>query len=184
MRRHGDGRSGARGGRGSDAMTPLSQPDLSPSQRATVRPLPFAPCCGYGRPQTRRRAVKRASDLGVQGRRPSASGAASRLATGAGPPETGSVRVLFFFETDPTLTQADGPFSVATMHRLAAFVLAVALLLAGASTAHAGLSTWSSLPGLDAGAGASWVRVYAAEGPPKVNVLYAGTEGDGVYKST
>src|SRR3954471_7097695 len=68
--------------------------------------------------------------------------------------------------------------------RLPALVLAAALALIACSTAQAGLSTWSSLPGLDAASNANWVRVYANEGPPKINVLYAGTEGDGVYKST
>ncbi len=63
-------------------------------------------------------------------------------------------------------------------------------LLAGLSTAAAaaappiataGLSTWSSLPGLDAAAGASWVRAYAFDLP---TTIYAGTEGSGVYRST
>src|SRR4051794_35787714 len=67
------------------------------------------------------------------------------------------------------------------MPRLPALVLAVALFLVGASTAHAGLSTWSSLPGLNALSDANWVRVYATDTPP--NIIYAGTEGDGVYKS-
>ncbi len=61
-------------------------------------------------------------------------------------------------------------------------VLAVATAAAvTAPTAQAGLSTWSSLPGLDAPAGASWVRAYAFDVP---TTIYAGTEGAGVYRST
>lgn len=60
--------------------------------------------------------------------------------------------------------------------------MAAAILLTGAGTAQAGLSTWDNLPGLNAAAGAGWVRVYAADTVP--TTLYAGTEGDGVFKST
>jgi photosystem II stability/assembly factor-like uncharacterized protein len=50
-----------------------------------------------------------------------------------------------------------------------------------ASAAHADLSKWSSLSGLTASDKASWVRVYQTGSPP--TTIYAGTEGNGVYKS-
>src|SRR4051812_18483673 len=65
--------------------------------------------------------------------------------------------------------------------RSAALLVVAALALVAAPTAHAGLSTWNSLPGLTAADDANWVRVYANGTPP--NIMYAGTEGDGVYKS-
>jgi hypothetical protein len=43
-------------------------------------------------------------------------------------------------------------------------------------------SAWYGLPGLNAGSGASWVRSIAAGTPP--NVVYAGLEGGGVFRST
>ena len=66
--------------------------------------------------------------------------------------------------------------------------LALALLasLALASPAAADipgpLSQWNGLPGLNAASGAQWVRSYAYSTPP--NVVYAGLEGGGVFKST
>jgi hypothetical protein len=51
-----------------------------------------------------------------------------------------------------------------------------------APVAHAGLSSWTSLAGLTANDGANWVRVYATGTPP--TTIYAGTDGDGVFKST
>jgi hypothetical protein len=54
-------------------------------------------------------------------------------------------------------------------------------LLSAAPAAHAGLSTWTPLPGLNAAAGANWVRTYATG--PLPTTIYAGTEGDGVYRS-
>jgi hypothetical protein len=60
--------------------------------------------------------------------------------------------------------------------------LAVPLLLAtSAAPAQAGLGTWNALPGLNAGAGAGWVREYATAIPP--TTIYAATEGGGVYRS-
>jgi hypothetical protein len=60
----------------------------------------------------------------------------------------------------------------------AAVVLSAA---AFAPAAHAGLSNWTSLVGLTAGDGANWVRDYGTGTPP--TTIYAGTEGDGVWKS-
>lgn len=64
-----------------------------------------------------------------------------------------------------------------------ALPLAVAALLLAASAvpARAGLSSWTSLSGLDAASGANWVRTYATGTPP--TTIYAGTEGDGVFRS-
>jgi hypothetical protein len=59
--------------------------------------------------------------------------------------------------------------------------IAVALLALVAPAARAGLSTWTSLAGLSEVNGASWVRVYATGTPP--TTIYAGTEGDGMFKS-
>lgn len=60
--------------------------------------------------------------------------------------------------------------------------LATGLALAAlAPGAHAGLSRWTSLPGLSAAGGASWVRDYEFAAPATV---YASTEGSGVYRST
>ena len=42
--------------------------------------------------------------------------------------------------------------------------------------------SWYKLPGLNAASGASWVRAYAHGTPP--NVVYAGIEGNGVFRST
>jgi hypothetical protein len=68
-------------------------------------------------------------------------------------------------------------------HRTRSLAAAVAalLLLALAPAAHAGLSTWTSLPGLTAASNASWVRVYTTGTPP--TTIYAGTEGSGVFRS-
>lgn len=63
----------------------------------------------------------------------------------------------------------------------AAAAAVAALLLLTAPAAQAGLSTWTGLPGLNAASGASWVRTYATGTPP--TTIYAGTEGDGVYRS-
>jgi hypothetical protein len=64
-----------------------------------------------------------------------------------------------------------------------AFAIVVLFCAAGAPAAHAGLSTWTSLVGLTASDPGSpgWVRVYATGTPP--TTIYAGTEGDGVFKS-
>lgn len=62
----------------------------------------------------------------------------------------------------------------------AAAATAAALLMA-APAAQAGLSTWTPLPGLGAAFGADWVRTYATGTPS--TTLYAGTEGDGVFRS-
>ena len=71
----------------------------------------------------------------------------------------------------------------ALRHRRAlagAAVAAAAALLAAAPAAEAGFSTWTPLSGLDAASGASWVREYEFAPPTTV---YAGTEGNGVYRS-
>jgi hypothetical protein len=68
-----------------------------------------------------------------------------------------------------------------TRPRWIAAALAALFLLAAAPAARAGLSTWSSLPGLTAANNASWVRVYTTGTPP--TTIYAGTEGDGVFES-
>ena len=60
-------------------------------------------------------------------------------------------------------------------------ILAAVTTLVVAAPAHAGLSTWSGLPGLNSGSGANWVREYATGTPP--TTIYAATEGDGVYRS-
>jgi hypothetical protein len=64
-----------------------------------------------------------------------------------------------------------------------ALVLALGTLVP--STAGASIpappSQWYGLPGLNAGTGASWVRAFATSTPP--NVLYAGLEGGGVFRS-
>ena len=59
--------------------------------------------------------------------------------------------------------------------------LLAAMLLGSAPVAHAGLSSWTPLAGLGPDAGADWVRTWASGTPP--TTLYAGTEGDGVYRS-
>ena len=61
-------------------------------------------------------------------------------------------------------------------------LLTVACFALIAPVAHAGLSSWTSLAGLTANDGANWVRVYATGTPP--TTIYAGTDGDGVFKST
>src|SRR5215207_4967421 len=43
-------------------------------------------------------------------------------------------------------------------------------------------SKWYKLPGLNAASGAQWVRAFAYSTPP--NVVYAGLEGGGVFRST
>jgi hypothetical protein len=60
-------------------------------------------------------------------------------------------------------------------------LLSLLCLGALAPAAHANLNSWSSLSGLTASSKANWVRVYATGTPP--TTMYAGTEGDGVYKS-
>jgi len=65
--------------------------------------------------------------------------------------------------------------------RWIAAAVAALSLLALAPAARAGLSSWSSLPGLTSASGADWVRVYATGTPP--TTIYAGTEGDGVFES-
>ena len=72
----------------------------------------------------------------------------------------------------------------ATIRLLLAAATATASLIAAAPAAHAGLGTWTSLSGLTAAGGASWVREYTRASPPNVTHLYAATEGDGVYRST
>jgi hypothetical protein len=64
---------------------------------------------------------------------------------------------------------------------VSSILLALALLALFAAPAQAGLSTWTSLAGLSELSGASWVRVYASGSPP--TTIYAGTEGDGVFRS-
>ncbi|MEA2481791.1 MAG: hypothetical protein QOJ07_3713 [Thermoleophilaceae bacterium] len=65
----------------------------------------------------------------------------------------------------------------------AGIVVAALSVLAGiaAAPAQAGLSNWTSLPGLNSASGANWVREYATGTPP--TTIYAATEGDGVYRS-
>src|SRR6185436_14802065 len=65
-------------------------------------------------------------------------------------------------------------------------VLAVAVLCAAAAPAAraaipAPPSQWYGLPGLDAASGAQWARAFAYSTPP--NVVYAGLEGGGVFRS-
>jgi hypothetical protein len=73
------------------------------------------------------------------------------------------------------------------MRRLprAALLLAVLALGAGAPAAQASIpappSQWFGLPGLDAASGAQWARAFAYSTPP--NVVYAGLEGGGVFRS-
>jgi hypothetical protein len=66
---------------------------------------------------------------------------------------------------------------------LAAITAASLLLLA--PSAHADIpappSQWYKLPGLNAASGAQWVRAFAHSTPP--NVIYAGLEGGGVFRS-
>jgi photosystem II stability/assembly factor-like uncharacterized protein len=67
-------------------------------------------------------------------------------------------------------------------------LLVVAALVAGAfaPSARAAIpappSQWYGLPGLNAASGAQWVRAIAYGTPP--NVVYAGLEGGGVFRST
>src|SRR5262245_36360869 len=60
------------------------------------------------------------------------------------------------------------------------------LLFAAAPVASAAIpappSQWYGLPGLNEASGAQWVRALAYSTPP--NVVYAGLEGGGVFKST
>ena len=64
--------------------------------------------------------------------------------------------------------------------RLLAIFAVLGAMLIAAPAADAGLSTWNSLLGLTA-PHPSWVRVYTTGTPP--TTMYAGTEGDGVYRS-
>ena len=64
--------------------------------------------------------------------------------------------------------------------RLLATLAVLCAMLIAAPAANAGLSTWNSLLGLTA-PHPSWVRVYTTGTPP--TTMYAGTEGDGVYRS-
>jgi photosystem II stability/assembly factor-like uncharacterized protein len=67
-----------------------------------------------------------------------------------------------------------------------ALIVAVLSLGALAPAASAAIpappSKWYKLPGLNAASGAQWVRAYAYSTPP--NIVYAGLEGGGVFKST
>ena len=66
-----------------------------------------------------------------------------------------------------------------------AVAITVLALFACAPTASATIpappSQWYGLPGLNAASGAQWVRALAYSAPP--NVVYAGLEGGGVFKS-
>ena len=71
--------------------------------------------------------------------------------------------------------------------RRCALLVAVALVAGAlAPRARAAIpappSKWYKLPGLNAASGAQWVRAFAYSTPP--NVVYAGLEGGGVFKST
>ena len=57
-----------------------------------------------------------------------------------------------------------------------------ALAPAASAAIPAPPSKWYKLPGLNAASGAQWVRAYAYSTPP--NIVYAGLEGGGVFKST
>ena len=62
-------------------------------------------------------------------------------------------------------------------------LLALGALAPAASAAiPAPPSKWYKLPGLNAASGAQWVRAYAYSTPP--NIVYAGLEGGGVFRST
>src|SRR5919205_1805998 len=67
---------------------------------------------------------------------------------------------------------------------VAATVAALTLLVL-VSSASADIpappSQWYGLPGLNAASGAQWVRSFAHSTPP--NVVYAGLEGGGVFRS-
>lgn len=66
---------------------------------------------------------------------------------------------------------------------LAACALALPGIAGNAAAAlNAPPSTWYGLPGLNAASGASWVRSIAVSTQP--NVVYAGLEGGGVFRST
>lgn len=65
--------------------------------------------------------------------------------------------------------------------RITLIGLVLTLFALSAAPAYAGLSSWGSLTGLSEINGASWVRVYATGTPP--TTIYAGTEGDGVFRS-
>lgn len=69
--------------------------------------------------------------------------------------------------------------------RRAGLLAALALLaLAPSATAQingATPSQWYKLPGLNAASGAQWVRAFAYSTPP--NVVYAGLEGGGVFRT-
>ena len=71
--------------------------------------------------------------------------------------------------------------------RRCALLVAVALVAGAlAPSARAAIpappSQWYALPGLNAASGAQWVRAIAYGTPP--NVVYAGLEGGGVFRST
>ena len=65
-------------------------------------------------------------------------------------------------------------------------ILALAALLTAAPAAHSSIpappSQWYKLPGLNAASGAQWPRAFAHSTPP--NIIYAGLEGGGVFRST
>lgn len=77
------------------------------------------------------------------------------------------------------------------MRKTYGVLLACAVLLAGgAGAARAAIpappSAWYGLPGLNAGAGAQWVRAFAYNDPPgdtAPDIVYAGLEGGGVSRS-
>lgn len=64
-------------------------------------------------------------------------------------------------------------------------LMGVLVAVSVASPAHAGLSVWTGLPGLDAGNGAQWIRDFQFESfPPTTGTTaYAATEGQGVFRS-
>jgi hypothetical protein len=74
--------------------------------------------------------------------------------------------------------------SLAHIRRRAALLAAALILLAPASAGAITLPTtsWLPLPGLNASAGADWVRVFANDALAPTT-LYAGTEGHGVFVS-
>ena len=65
---------------------------------------------------------------------------------------------------------------------VAALLAACAFAPPASAAIPAPPSEWYKLPGLNAASGAQWVRAYAYSTPP--NVVYAGLEGGGVFRST
>jgi hypothetical protein len=69
--------------------------------------------------------------------------------------------------------------------RISVLLLGFAMVGAAAAPAHAAIpappSSWFKLPGLNYASGAQWVRALAYGTPP--NVVYAGLEGGGVFRS-